>query len=73
MLNIPCGCDERKQIIGESQFWNSAILVGSIALLGLAKGGAVSNETKKIVGIAATGAVVAIVIDYLLKPGIGIK
>lgn len=70
-----CGCEERKEILGltESQWWNRVIVVGSITILLLTKGGKVTAKTQKLVTIGMVGAVTAILIDGVLKPRAGVK
>lgn len=68
--DIPCGCDTRKDTIGEQWFFNGAILTGSAVVLLLSRGGSVSTKTRNILLIALAGATIAVLSDAIIRPAL---
>jgi hypothetical protein len=68
--NFDCGCEVRKETIGEKNWWNIATIAPFIALLALSRGGKMAANTRKILYIAALGAISALLVDGVVKPNL---
>lgn len=63
-----CGCETRRETIGEDAFFNGGILLTAAIALLLAKGGKVSTKTRNVLLIAAAGAAIAVISDAVIRP-----
>lgn len=68
VAGIDCGCGTRKETIGSNNWWNGVIVGGGILFICLTKGGAVTKQTKNLIGIASAGAIMALVADKVVNP-----
>lgn len=67
-MHLDCGCDTRKLTIGSDLWWTGVTVTGAGLILALTYGGTVTKQTKNLIGIAAAGAVMAIVADRFVNP-----
>lgn len=65
---LDCGCDTRKDTIGSDKWWTMVTIGGAVFLVCMMKGGAVTKQTKKLIGIASAGAIMAILADKVVNP-----
>jgi hypothetical protein len=68
LMGMDCGCDTRKETLGEDNFWTGIIFTGAIVLLGMTYGGNVTAQTKSVLKIAAAGAIIALIADKVVNP-----
>ena len=63
-----CGCGTRKETLGEENFWTGLIFASGLLLLALTYGGNVTKQTKNVLGVAAAGAIIAVLADKVINP-----
>jgi hypothetical protein len=63
-----CGCGTRKETLGEENFWTGLLFVGGLLILALTYGGNVTKQTKNVLGVAAAGAIIAVLADKVINP-----
>jgi hypothetical protein len=68
--SFDCGCETRKETIGEDKWWTGCMIAGSVLILAFAYGGSVTAQTKQILKIAAAGAIVAVIADRFVNPAV---
>lgn len=73
VAGVDCGCETRKETIGSEKFWTTLTIAGTALGLALLYGGTVTAKTKTTLKIGAAGALIAIIADQIVRPGVGVK
>lgn len=68
ILDVDCGCDTRGDTLGEDNWWTGVTFGAAALILAMTYGGNVTAKTKNMLGIAAAGAILALIADKVINP-----
>lgn len=66
--DLDCGCETRKETIGETRWWTGVTVTAAVLILAYTYGGTVTAQTKQVLRIAAAGAILAVLADKFVNP-----